>query len=345
MIQKILMRLKHLSLLCLVFVIYNVSIGTSKVVLASNKMFVLAPEEDKTPVISNNNNTGQPVSGNVNYKYNKENGQTIGGNNYPPFKEQMTNPYINFVNGKSQQGNDSDGPQNFPPAPSVVWFKKYIFDFNAAVDSVKDDYCAPEPANGNKKIKSKITLISLFKRNWLFIFLIPIFFSGSLGYNNTWIPLIKDWNLYVYKTHELWLAYGINYNIVSQLRIPYVNYHIDLDLHLFGINLFLVVYHPRALFALLGALNILRIPEKCMLEGAQILLNCFQILDFEIALCEYYSISLNVVPMILNIILLNSIKKRVIELSNKSVLYADKLSLLDKFNEDEYQLKGKNDKI
>lgn len=141
-----------------------------------------------------------------------------------------------------------------------------------------------------------------------------------LGYNNTWIPLIKDWNLYVYKTHKFWFAYGINYNIVSQWKIPYINYNIALDLHLLGINILLVVYHPRALFALLGALNILRIPEKCMLEGAQILLNCFQILDFEIALCEYYSISLNVVPMILNIILLNSIKKRVIELSNKSVL-------------------------
>ena len=292
------MRLKHLSLLCLVFVIYNVSIGTSKVVLASNST------EYKTPIISNN----------------EVNSKTIGENNYPSFKEQMPKPPINFVDDKSQQGDDFDGPQNFPPAPSVVWFKKYIFDFNATVDSVKGDYCAQKPANDNNKIKSKITLISLFKRNWLFIFLIPIFFSGGLGYNNTWIPLIKDWNLYVYKTHKFWFAYGINYNIVSQWKIPYINYNIALDLHLLGINILLVVYHPRALFALLGALNILRIPEKCMLEGAQILLNCFQILDFEIALCEYYSISLNVVPMILNIILLNSIKKRVIELSNKSVL-------------------------
>jgi len=171
MIQKILMRLKHLSLLCLVFVIYNVSIGTSKVVLASNST------ENKTPIISNNNNNPcYPVSGNVNDKYNKENGQIIGENNYPPFKE-PSKPFINFVDGKLQQGDDFDGPQNFPPAPSVVWFKKYIFDFNATVDSVKGDYCAQKPAN-DKKIKSKITLISLFKRNWLFIFLIPIFFLG-----------------------------------------------------------------------------------------------------------------------------------------------------------------------
>ena len=126
--------------------------------------------------------------------------------------------------------------------------------------------------------------------------------TGIGGYNNTWKPLKENWGLYWYRSNP-WLAYGLNKRI-------YDSNYIDVDLHILGIN-FLAFLEAIIIQGIHNEINqamsskdflnqsqqktwqekiAIIITNFCYLLGG---INIFQILDFEIKVFKYWSISLN----------------------------------------------------
>ena len=117
--------------------------------------------------------------------------------------------------------------------------------------------------------------------------IVPYFITSIGGYNNTWKKLF--WRFSIFRSN-FWLAYGLNYNIVSDLKIPFINYNIDLDLHIFGFNVIALI-EAKLLF------NIICNPNEKSRKKVFVFWtagNTLQVLDLEIKVCKYYSISLNI---------------------------------------------------
>jgi len=125
--------------------------------------------------------------------------------------------------------------------------------------------------------------------------------TGIGGYNNTWKPLKENWGLYWYRSNP-WLAYGLNKRI-------YDSNYIDVDLHILGIN-FLVFLEATIIQSIHNGINpaisskdFLQQSQKTWKEKIAIFItnfcsllggiNTLQILDFEIKVFKYWSISLN----------------------------------------------------
>jgi len=121
--------------------------------------------------------------------------------------------------------------------------------------------------------------------------IVPCFITGIGGYNNTWKKL--SGKFYLCRSN-FWLAYGLNYNIVSDLKIPFINYNIDLDLHIFGFN---VIAFIEACLLFCTICNQDVNSENAVFVTATAL-NTLQFLDLEIKVCKYYSISLNIFPLL-----------------------------------------------
>ena len=124
--------------------------------------------------------------------------------------------------------------------------------------------------------------------------------TGIGGYNNTWKPLKENWGLYWYRSNP-WLAYGLNKHI-------YDSNYIDVDLHILGIN-FLAFLESIIIRGIHNEINpamssedFLKQVQKTWQEKIAIIItnlgtllgiNTLQILDFEIKVFKYWSISLN----------------------------------------------------
>ena len=127
----------------------------------------------------------------------------------------------------------------------------------------------------------------------------PGLITGIGGYNNTWKPLKENWGLYWYRSNP-WLAYGLNKRI-------YDSNYIDVDLHILGINfLFLLgtimmVWHKAATDNTIGD-NDYKIRDNFYIYVYIFLFfyHTFQILDFEIKVFKYWSISLNLSVLLLS---------------------------------------------
>ena len=121
--------------------------------------------------------------------------------------------------------------------------------------------------------------------------IVPYFITGIGGYNNTWKKLFGKFYLC---RSNFWLAYGLNYNIVSDLKIPFINYNIDLDLHIFGFN---VIAYIEACLLFSTICNQDKNSENAVF-AVKTALNTWQFLDLEIKVCKYYSISLNILQLL-----------------------------------------------
>ena len=121
--------------------------------------------------------------------------------------------------------------------------------------------------------------------------IVPYFITGIGGYNNTWKKLFGKFYLC---RSNFWLAYGLNYNIVSDLKIPFINYNIDLDLHLLCFNVIALI-EASLLFNIICNQD-----KKSKNYGFAFwtAVNTLQFLDLEIKVCKYYSISLNIFPYV-----------------------------------------------
>ena len=130
----------------------------------------------------------------------------------------------------------------------------------------------------------------------------PCLITGIGGYNNTWKPLKENWGLYWYRSN-LWLAYGLNKRI-------YDSNYIDVDLHILGINFLSFL---EAIFILIVLCktpdtyntiddNDYKIRNNFTIYSLFYLFLCntFQILDFEIKVFKYWSISLNLSVLLLS---------------------------------------------
>jgi len=121
--------------------------------------------------------------------------------------------------------------------------------------------------------------------------IVPCFITGIGGYDNTWKKL--SGKFYLCRSN-FWLAYGLNYNIVSDLKIPFINYNIDLDLHLLGVN---VIAFIEACLLFNIICNKDKKSKNCGF-AFWTAVNTLQFLDLEIKVCKYYSISLNIFPYV-----------------------------------------------
>jgi hypothetical protein len=122
--------------------------------------------------------------------------------------------------------------------------------------------------------------------------------TGIGGYDNKWKPL--KWGLYWFRSN-LWLAYGLNKRI-------YENKYIDVDLHIFGFNILAVLGNiiinniHITINQAMSSKDFLNQATKTWQEKIAIIITDFclflsrhdiQILDVEIKVFKYWSISLN----------------------------------------------------
>ena len=128
--------------------------------------------------------------------------------------------------------------------------------------------------------------------------------TGIGGYNNKWKPLKENWGLYWYRSNP-WLVYGLNKRI-------YENKYIDVDLHILGFNFLLIILIPTIYYAIkLSAIEEIN-QDKCggipeindnywyiVYFMSLFSSHIFQILDFEIKVFKYWSISMNFTVVVL----------------------------------------------
>jgi magnesium-transporting ATPase (P-type) len=175
--------------------------------------------------------------------------------------------------------------------------------FGSSVVSFGSD-TAKENDNEEKKENKQDENKSSFGK-YLLLYFAPGLITGIGGYDNKWKPLNENWGLHWFRSN-LWLAYGLNKHI-------YDSNYIDVDLHIFGINFLSFLENIIIKYAIkcdyIAIVNkydvgIPKANDNYFYIGYFMWLfvvHIFQILDFEIKVFKYWSISLNFTVVVLNL--------------------------------------------
>lgn len=262
------------------------------------------------PQLNNNYNNYKPSNNytiyNTNnypiYIYNNNNNNV---NNYPPMPPSKNENDIS--NNQNQQVIDINSIYNNDciPAPVPGLLETQVqTNNNITSDDVESRYKFLQAELNSSRINSngqsqkykaidtvKKICGKLLKGDKLVGLFIDVFVSGLGGYNNTWKPILNSERWYFYRNEFLnHIAFGINYRIYSQFNIPYVNHKVDVDLHIIGFNILTITMCYTLMMVLFQGVG----------ESWKIATKYFQFFDLEIAVCKYYSISLNIGAMIFN---------------------------------------------
>ena len=267
------------------------------------------------PQLNNNYNNCKPSNnyliGNTNnypiYIYNNN------VNNYPPMPPSKNeNDISNNQNQKvidinasydHNNNNDNNKEEACAPVPGLLGTQVHTND-NITSDDVESLYKFLQAelissrinSNGQSQKYKAIDTVKkicgkLLKGDKLVGLFINVFVSGLGGYNNTWKPILNSERWYFYRNEFLnHIALGINYRIYSQFNIPYVNHKVDVDLHIIGFNILTITMCYILMMVLFREVG----------KSWKIATKYFQFFDLEIAVCKYYSISLNIGAMIFN---------------------------------------------
>ena len=279
-----------------------------------------------------NNVNDYPLMPPLNNNYNNckpSNNYTIyNTNNYPIYIYNNNNKNVNNYPPMPQYKNENDISNN---QNQKVIDINASYDHNNNNDNNKEDACAPVPglletqvqtnnnitsddvesrykflqkelissrinSNGQSQKYKAIDTVKkicgkLIKGDKLVGLFINVFVSGLGGYNNTWKPILNSERWYFYRNEFLnHIALGINYRIYSQFNIPYVNHKVDVDLHIIGFNILTITMCYILMMVLFQG----------VWESWKNATKYLHFFDLEIAVCKYYSISLNIGAMIFN---------------------------------------------
>jgi hypothetical protein len=256
-----------------------------------------------------NNVNDYPLMPQLNNNYNNykpSNNYLIDNtNNYPPMPQYKNENDIS--NNQNQQVIDINSIYNNDciPAPVPGLLETQVqTNNNITSDDVESRYKFLQAELNSSRINSngqsqkykaidtvKKICGKLLKGDKLVGLFINVFVSGLGGYNNTWKPILNSERWYFYRNEFLnHIALGINYRIYSQFNIPYVNHKVDVDLHIIGFNILTINMCYILMMVLFREVG----------KSWKIATKYFQFFDLEIAVCKYYSISLNIGAMIFN---------------------------------------------
>ena len=245
------------------------------------------------PPLNNNYNNCKPSN---NYTIYNTNNYPIyiynnNVNNYPPMPPSKNENDIS--NNQNQQVIDINSIYNNDciPAPVQGLLETQV-QTNNNITSDSSRINSNEQSQKYKAIDTvKKICGKLIKGDKLVGLFINVFVSGLGGYNNTWKPILNSERWYFYRNEFLnHIALGINYRIYSQFNIPYVNHKVDVDLHIIGFNILTITMCYILMMVLFQG----------VWESWKNATKYLHFFDLEIAVCKYYSISLNIGAMIFN---------------------------------------------